>query len=141
MYRMLRTRLLLVVLGSAAACGGSPTTNTPPPPPPAPLANDLSIVSGAASKGSAAFDPNPKTASLGSASSVSVRWVNTYFSGSSYNDSGTSAVTHHIVADDGSFDTGSLGGNATSTKTLTAGTYSYHCVIHPTMVGTITVNP
>ena len=139
MYRMLRIQLLLVVLGSVAACGGPATANTPPPPPP--LANDIRIVSGASTKGNAAFDPNPKALSLSGASSVTVRWVNSDFSGGSYNNSGGTAVPHQVVSDDGTFDTGSLGGNATSSKTLTAGTYPYHCAIHPSMVGTITVNP
>jgi plastocyanin len=136
MRLILRPRLLPVVLGLAAACSYSALTSTPPPPPPS--ANDIDIVAGAQTRGSGAFDPNPKTLSLGSASSVNVRWVNNDVS-SSY--SGSSYVTHQVVSDDGtSFDTGSLGGNATSTKTLTAGTYAYHCAIHPSMVGTVIIN-
>ena len=131
--------LLPGILGLAAGCGYSATTSTPPPPPPTPSANDIDIVLGAQTKGSGAFDPNPKTLSLGNAATVDVRWVNNDVS-SSYN--GSTSVTHHIVSDDGtSFDTGLLGGNATSTKSLAAGTYHYHCAIHPTMVGTVIVNP
>ena len=138
MRPMLRPRLLPVVLGLAAACKSGELTSTVSPPP-APSPNDIDIVAGAQTKGSGAFDPNPKTLSLGSASSVTVRWVNNDVS-SSYN--GSSSVTHRIASDDGtSFDTGDLGGNATATQTLAAGTYRYHCAIHPSMVGTVIVNP
>ena len=81
-----------------------------------------------------------KTLSLAGAATVSVRWVNTDYVSNGY--SGSSSVVHRIVSDDGtSFDTGNLDGNETSSKALAAGSYSYHCSIHPAMVGTVTVNP
>ncbi len=50
------------------------------------------------------------------------------------------SVGHSATADDGSFDTGVLqqgqSGNATFNK---AGTYAYHCSVHPTIKGTIIV--
>ena len=49
------------------------------------------------------------------------------------NDDG---LTHRIVADDGSFDTGNLPAGATSSMVQpSAG--GYHCLIHPSMVGSI----
>ena len=70
-----------------------------------------------------------------------VRWINQDISGGDYT-MGT-AVTHQIKSDNGAFATSPLlGGNATYSISLTAaGTYTYHCNIHPNMVGTITVTP
>jgi len=51
------------------------------------------------------------------------------------------SVTHTVSADDGSFDSGSLAtGDTASWRFDSAGSYSYHCNIHPFMQGTITVN-
>ena len=79
--------------------------------------------------------------SLGGAANVSVRWINQDISGGDYT-TGT-AVSHQIMSDNGAFATSPLlGGNATYSISLTtAGSYPYHCNIHPNMVGTITVNP
>ena len=48
------------------------------------------------------------------------------------------AVAHTVTADGGSFD-GSLPPGGTLTLRLPAGAYAYHCTIHPTMHGAITV--
>ncbi|MEO7002339.1 MAG: plastocyanin/azurin family copper-binding protein [Ktedonobacterales bacterium] len=52
-------------------------------------------------------------------------------------------LTEHTTTSDSgdpaSWDSGMLGQNATFSLTFTkAGTYTYHCSIHPTMMGTIT---
>jgi plastocyanin len=48
-------------------------------------------------------------------------------------------VTHHLVFDDGSIDTGTLAPDTLSQPMTigAAGNRSYHCTIHPTMVGTV----
>jgi len=48
---------------------------------------------------------------------------------------------HTLTADDGSFNTGGLEGNATTTITApdAPGTYSFICNIHPQMTGSLTV--
>jgi plastocyanin len=52
----------------------------------------------------------------------------------------TPATEHTVTADDGSFDSGPLTGDATFTFTFeTPGTYAYHCSIHSSMTGTVTV--
>ena len=46
-------------------------------------------------------------------------------------------VTHHVVFDDNAIDTGTLApGTLSQPMTIGAGTWNYHCSIHPTMVGT-----
>jgi plastocyanin len=140
----IRIALVALMLGLSGACGGGGDSNAPNgpqnPPPPASSGNDIGIVVGASLLTTTAFSPNPKVVSLGGSSSVVVRWVNGDITGGDYN-SGT-ATTHNIVSDNGAFTSGILGGNRTFSATLTAaGDYPYHCGIHPTMVGTITVNP
>lgn len=52
----------------------------------------------------------------------------------------TGSASHTATADDGSFDSKSLaGGKAFSQTFATAGTFAYHCAIHPTMKGTVVV--
>jgi plastocyanin len=133
---------LLVLLGVAAACGSySAPSNPQNPPPPSSMANDIGIVAGASLLTTTAFSPNPKVVALGGNSSVTVRWINQDITGGDYTSG--SATVHNITSDNGAFPaSGSLGGNATFSTTLSAtGSYPYHCSIHPNMVGTITVNP
>jgi len=50
------------------------------------------------------------------------------------------AQAHTATADDGSFDTGTIGNGGSGSATFaTAGTFPYHCKIHSSMTGTITV--
>jgi plastocyanin len=53
----------------------------------------------------------------------------------------TDSVTHHVVLDDGSVDTGTLApGTMSQPIAMAPGTHSYHCTIHPEMVGTVSVS-
>jgi plastocyanin len=112
-----------------SACGSSTdygSGGNPPPPPNA----DVLIVVGASTKTTTAFNPNPFTVAIG-AGSVGVKWGNA---------DGT--TPHHVVSDNPLFDSGQLAGGATYTFTFTStGTFTYHCSIHPNMVGTIQVTP
>lgn len=50
------------------------------------------------------------------------------------------AQAHTATADDASWDTGTIAGSGTGSTTFAAaGTFPYHCRIHPTMTGTVTV--
>ncbi|MCC7417114.1 MAG: hypothetical protein IT176_08220 [Acidobacteria bacterium] len=48
------------------------------------------------------------------------------------------ATPHHIVLDDGSADLGNIAPGAASRRfTVGAGSGTFHCTLHPTMVGSI----
>jgi plastocyanin len=51
------------------------------------------------------------------------------------------SATHTVTADDGAFDTGEVdaGQQAELTAPSQPGTYAFHCKIHPSMTGTLTV--
>lgn len=50
------------------------------------------------------------------------------------------SVAHTATADDNSFDTGTIAQGQSGSFTFTkAGTYTYHCSIHPNMTATIIV--
>jgi plastocyanin len=54
--------------------------------------------------------------------------------------SNADAVPHTATADDGSFDTGTISGGASASHAFTtAGTFAYHCEVHPTMTGNVVV--
>jgi plastocyanin len=126
----------LCAVASATGCGSDSTEINQPsgrllPP------NGVSIVLGAQTKGNAAFTPNPLTISL--ANGGVVRWFNDDQSSDSYSSRGTS---HNITADNGAFASGNLPPGATFEATFSAAdSYGYHCSIHPTMKGTVTVAP
>jgi plastocyanin len=127
--------LLLPVLLAASACSKTPVESNNNNPP----AHDIEIVLGAAGKGSNAF--SPANLAISFASQKKVVWFNNDFSSGSYG--GGTSVTHHLVSNDGTtFDSNSFQANATFTATfITTGVFPYHCAIHPSMVGTVTVNP
>ena len=71
------------------------------------------------------YSPASVTVSVGD----TVTWTN------------SDAQAHTATADDASWDTGTIGGSGgTDAVTFaTAGTFPYHCNIHPQMTGTVTV--
>ena len=135
---MSRAQLLLAFFAAALGGCSSDSTGTSNNPGPIP-ANGISIVLGAQTRGTGAFNPNPRTISLASATGGVVKWINHDESSSAYGGTG---VTHNITADDGSFTSGNLPPGNTFQHTFTAaGDYPFHCSIHPTMKGTVTVTP
>ena len=73
-----------------------------------------------------AFAPASLTVKAG----TTVTWVN------------DDAPAHTVTADDGSFGSPNLAHGATFSQRFgTAGSYAYHCAIHPSMVGTVVVTP
>ena len=125
----------LVIL---AACGGSstntgttPTTGTTSTPTATATqaGNAQTVMIITDSSGSFAFSPAKLTIKAG----TTVTWKN------------TTAVGHTVTSDDGkSFDSGTANPIAAQSGTFsftftTAGTYAYHCAIHPFMKATIIV--
>lgn len=73
-----------------------------------------------------AFNPSTLTVKVG----TTVTWTN------------ADSAQHTVTANDGSFASGDLNqGDSFSFTFTTAGTYAYHCDVHPGMKATITVTP
>ena len=71
-----------------------------------------------------AFSPTPLTVTHG----TTVTWQN------------SDAATHDVAADNAAWNLGSQAGGTSKTMLFnTAGTFTYHCTIHPTMTGSIIV--
>jgi plastocyanin len=71
-----------------------------------------------------AFEPSEVEITVGDV----VTWTN------------TASRTHTVTADDGTFDSGELGaGDPFANVFETAGSYAYHCTIHPEMTGVVVV--
>jgi plastocyanin len=70
--------------------------------------------------GAQSFSPNPATLPAGQM----VVWHN------------IDSVTHRVVLDNGSLDTGNLAPGASSQQ-MSVNVGPYHCSIHPSMVGTL----
>ena len=113
-----------LALVSSATCGGSGYSSSPATPSPVTPGGGAAsaAISIVGTNGANSFTPNPANISTG----TTFAWKN--------ND----AVTHRIVFDDGSVDSGNLTPGATSAAmTLASNGARYHCTIHPTMVGSI----
>lgn len=134
----MRARCTLSLLVGLAACGGGSSTEPGGKTivvPTAANANNVSIVVGASTLGTDAFAPNPSSGSF--AARPKVIWTNADRQADSYGGTG---VPHHLVSDTGLFDSGTLSAGESYGFTFpAAGTYSYHCTLHPSMVGTITL--
>jgi plastocyanin len=83
------------------------------------------VITIVAENGSMSFSPNPANVTRGQR----VAWRN------------TAGQTHTATQNGGSFDTGNLNSGAQSSAITMgdAGTFAYHCAIHPSMVGTVNV--
>ena len=109
---------IAIIVLTFAACSGGPSPTAP--------------ASGGASGSSAveikdlAFNPASITAKTG----TKVTWTN--------NDN----TTHTVTFDDNAVDSGDVNVGSTFDHTFaTAGTFAYHCKIHSSMHGTVTVAP
>ena len=105
---------------AAAGCGGGGGSNTPTSPSTGGTMSGSTVtVTITGQSGKLAFNPNPANVD----STQKVQFTN--------NDK----VTHHIMMDDGSGQTADIPPGATSAAIAVGGNKSYHCVIHPGMVG------
>jgi len=109
------------LLDDPATPAPMPEPANPMPDPAAPAAPISVIINIIGTFGSGAFDPNPIQAALGNM----MVWTN--------NDT----RVHHIMLDDGT-DVGEVApGQSTAPMALTTPSATFHCTIHPSMVGTI----
>jgi plastocyanin len=117
--------ILMISIG-IAACGGSSSPSAPSadPTPASSGSTTVTIPSGASIQTTSAFGANPLTISVG----TTISWLN--------NDN----TTHTSAADGNQWTSGNIppGGRFNFTFP-SAGRYTYHCQIHPNMVGTIIV--
>jgi plastocyanin len=130
----IRRVLLAAVLLGAAACSSNNSNSaapsaTPPPSTPAPApasgaTTTVTIPVGASGLTATAFAPNPVTIKAGD----SINWVN--------NDN----IAHTSTANNNAWNSGTIpAGGSFKTTFNTAGSFAYHCTIHPGMAGTVTV--
>jgi plastocyanin len=92
--------------------------------------NSVSIVPGSSTLTDTAFQPNPVQVSVGS----TVTWTN--------NDAQPhTATSGQSATPDGTFDSGIMSPQGTFEHTFTeAGEFPYFCMLHPNMVGTVSVS-
>jgi len=105
--------------GSSGPYGGGGGNQNPPPPPPPPPGNTVNATA------NLAFSPGSLTINSGET-------VTFAFAG----------VAHNVFFDTpgGPADIGGNNANVSVQRTFnTAGTYQYHCNIHPSMTGTVVV--
>jgi plastocyanin len=122
----IRVASVLILAVSFAACGGYNSPSAPSDaPPPAPAAGTtVNIPNGASTLTTTAFGANPLTISVG----TTISWLN---------DDNT---THTSAADGGQWSSGNVAPGGRFNFTFgSAGRFTYHCQIHPNMVGTIVV--
>jgi plastocyanin len=103
--------------GGGYSSGSSGNPNNPTPP----SASGVVTVNVVAINGAQSFSPNPATLPAGQM----IVWHN------------VDNVTHRVVLNDGSLDTGNLAPGASSQPMAIAAVGGYHCAIHPVMVGSI----
>lgn len=117
---------LAVLACNSATYGGSGGGSFPTP-----TGADVIMVHGAQNRTTTAFNPNPFNVSLGGGASVTVTFGN------------DDKVTHDVIEDGANptFNSGHLGKGTIFSHDFTAGDYTYHCGIHPNMVGAIHVTP
>ncbi len=120
----------VVTLGIGAwGCGGNgygAGSSVTPVSPAAPSGSDIVTVNVVAINGAQSFAPNPATLKSGQR----IVWHN------------IDSITHRVVLNDRSVDTGDLAPGASS-QPMTFGAQGapYHCSIHPEMIGSINQNP
>jgi plastocyanin len=72
-----------------------------------------------------AFTPSVITVAAG----TTITWTN------------KASIAHTVTSDKGLFDSGDISSNGTFTfKFTTAGSYPYHCAVHPSMTAKVVVN-
>jgi plastocyanin len=126
----LRLAVVTALLMAAIACGGyqasspSPSPAPSPAPAPGPASSSVGIPVGAQSLGNRAFVPDDLNITVG----TTVTWTN------------TDSTSHTSTSDGAGWNSGIVSpGGQFSFAFQTAGTFPYHCAIHPGMIGSVVV--
>ena len=125
--RAVLTAITTIAVGiwvSACAGSGYSSTSGTPTTPTAPNGAGVVTINVVAINGAQSFSPNPATLPSGQL----VVWHN------------VDRVTHRVVLNDRSVDTGDLPAGASSQPMTIGASGQYHCSIHPVMVGSINQN-
>lgn len=127
---LMRLVVVSLVLTFTIACGAgySSSSTSPSPsasdPAPGAAASSIDIPVGAASLGNKAFTPDDLSVAAG----TTVTWIN------------TDSIAHTSTSNASGWDSGIVAPAGRFSFTFpTAGTFQYHCAIHPGMVGTVIV--
>ncbi len=135
---------------AAAACGGAATSPTAAPslaPSAAASPSEAASPSVAASPSEAASqEPSESAGAGGSGDAVTIAnfafdpKTITVAKGTTVTWTNTDSIGHTVTFDQGGDGSGVLNQGGTFQETFkTAGTFTYHCKIHPSMTGTVTV--
>jgi len=128
----MRLAVVTAVAMLAIACGSysspaptpSPTPTPTPTPAPGGASAAVSIPKGAEALGNKAFTPDALDVAVG----TTVTWTN------------TDSTSHTSTSDASGWNSGIVApGKTFSFAFQNAGTFSYHCAIHPGMIGSVTV--
>ena len=121
-YSFLRLAIVAIGVSIIVSARGS-DSSSPTAPVPSTTADVTVTIQG--NNVSNSYAPNPVSMRVGQ----TVVWRN------------ADSITHTATQDGAGFNTGTVAAGATSAATMmsTAGTFTYHCTIHPGMVGTINV--
>jgi plastocyanin len=123
--RIVRSGLALAAMAIAAGCSGySSSPTTPSTGTSSGTGAPITVVRGAETLTTTAFSPNPLTIAVG----TTVSWTN------------GDTIQHTATSDTRTFDSGTINPNTTYSFTFqNKGTFTYHCSIHPNMVGSVVV--
>jgi plastocyanin len=118
--------LVAVLALVVSACSSASTPTPPAATPPAASSGGGQAAAGAVTIQNFAFAPATLTVAAG----TTITWTN------------MDSTAHTVTLDDGSATSDDIAAGATYQHTFAAaGTFAYHCKIHPTMKATITVTP
>lgn len=123
--KIIRYAVMLAAVVTLSSCGGGSSPTTPSTPTTGGNnGTPVTIVNGARSLTTTAYNPNPVTVSAG----TTVTWTN------------QDSTTHTATSDSGVFSSGNVGANGQFSFTFAnKGTFTYHCALHPNMVGSVVV--
>ena len=113
--RVWRRSAVALSLAAAAGCGGGYSSST------GPSTTTIPTIAIVGQSGTQAFSPNPAS-----------------FAGQQVVFKNNNNVTHRVMLNDGSLDTGDIAPGATSRPiTMPPAGTNYHCSLHPGMIGSV----